>query len=156
MEMWDRPAMRPVAIVLLCAGLSLAALGCGSSGSGASGSASSSASSKRSPGGLKVITAPKFTAPGNGPVKRGLVEVAYRNITIDPHTLRVRTGTTLRWSNSDAVDHNVTSVSGPQRFASGNFGQGHSYSVKLTRPGTIHYECTIHPVSMNGTIEVLR
>ena len=64
-------------------------------------------------------------------------------------------GTTVRWTNYDSVEHNVTSKSGPQSFASGNFGEGHTFEVKLNRPGVIHYECTIHPASMNGTIEVV-
>ena len=62
----------------------------------------------------------------------------------------------MRWTNYDGVEHNVTSEGGPQRFASGNFGEGRSFEVKLTHPGTIHYLCTIHPASMNGTIDVVR
>lgn len=106
---------------------------------------------------LKVTTTPKFaTPPSSEPVLSGLVHVAYRNITINPDTLRVRVGTTVQWTDYDAVEHNVTSQGGPQRFASPNFGEGAAFKVKLTKPGVIHYECTLHPASMNGTIEVLR
>ena len=34
--------------------------------------------------------------------------------------------------------------------------EGGTFKVKVTRPGLIHYECTIHPTTMNGTIEVVR
>jgi plastocyanin len=151
--------MRPLGIMLLCACLALPLLGCGSSGSPSSATGRSSSSTKPPSGGLKVITTPKFAPPGKTPVRSGQVEVAYRNITIRPNTLRVKVGTTVRWRNLDSVLHNVTSMGGvgtPQSFASQNFGEGKSYAVTLTRPGIIHYECTIHPATMNGTIEVLR
>jgi plastocyanin len=131
--------------------------GCGSSG-GSSSSASSATtqrSSTRSPGSLKVTTTPKF-APASGPIRSGLVPIAYRNIAIAPDTVRVKVGSTVRWTNFDNVSHNVTSAGGPTRFASKDFGEGGSFEVKLTKPGVIHYECTIHPASMNGTIEVVR
>jgi len=136
----------------------LALAGCGSSG-GSSSSASSSAttqrSSTRSPGSLKVTTTPKF-APASGPIRSGLVAIAYRNIAIAPDTVRVKVGSTVRWTNFDNVSHNVTSAGGPVRFASKDFGEGASFQVKLTEPGVIHYECTIHPASMNGTMEVVK
>jgi plastocyanin len=89
-------------------------------------------------------------------VQSGVVQVAYRNIAIAPDTLKVRVGTTIVWTNHDPVEHNVTSHSGPAHLDSGNFGEGQSYRVTLTRPGVIHYLCTNHPTSMNGTIEVVR
>ena len=89
-------------------------------------------------------------------MQSGIVQVAYRNITIAPDTLKVKVGSTIKWTNYDSVEHNVTSESGPQHFASADFGEGGTYEVKLTRPGVIHYECTIHPASMNGTIEVVK
>jgi plastocyanin len=136
----------------------LALAGCGSSGgssSGASSSATSKRSSTRSPGSLKVTTTPKF-ASASGPIRSGLVPIAYRNIAIAPDTVRVKLGSTVRWTNFDNVSHNVTSAGGPARFASKDFGEGGSFQVKLTKPGVIHYECTIHPASMNGTIEVVK
>ena len=55
----------------------------------------------------------------------------------------------------DAIEHNVTSEGGPQKFASKNLAQGGTFEIKAINPGVIHYECTIHPTSMNGTIEVV-
>jgi plastocyanin len=140
--------------------------GCGSSGSSTSSAANSGKSSATVPAGgattaggssLKVTGTPKFASPSRSePVRSGTVHIAYRNITINPDTLRVRVGTTVLWTNFDAVEHNVTSVSGPKGFATSNFGQGATVSVKFTRPGTVHYLCTIHPVTMNGTIEVVK
>jgi plastocyanin len=134
----------------------LLAAGCGSSGGGSTAtSAAASAPSTTPTSTLKLSTTPHYAAPPAAAPLAGTVNVAYRNITISPDTLRVRAGTTVRWTNFDPVEHNVTSRSGPQRFVSGPMREGASYSVKLTRPGVYHYLCTIHPTSMNGTIEVV-
>jgi plastocyanin len=105
---------------------------------------------------LKVIGRPKFAAPPKSEaVQSGTVQIAYRNVTARPVTLRVKAGTTVRFTNYDPIEHNATSVGGPQHFQSKNFGEGQSFEVKLTRPGLVHFECTIHPATINGTIEVL-
>jgi plastocyanin len=140
----------------VCALLALAA-GCGSSSSGSNSTTGSSAHTKTAAGGgLKPVTTPKFAAPSSSePVKSGVVQIAYRNIAIDPDTIRVKVGTIIRWTNYDPVEHNVTSESGPDKFASKNFGEGHTIEFKMTKPGIVHYECTIHPTTMNATIEVV-
>jgi plastocyanin len=94
--------------------------------------------------------------PASAPVQSGSVQIAYRNITIQPDTVKVKVGSTITWTNYDSIEHNVTSLGGPQKFASGDIGEGTHFAIKATRPGVIHYECTIHPTSMNGTIEVVR
>jgi plastocyanin len=144
-------ALTPIA----CATL-LALGGCGSSGgsSSSSSTAKTTSSTSASPS-LRVTTTPKF-APASGPVRSGIVPIAYRNIAISPDTVRVKVASTIVWKNLDNVEHNVTSEGGPSRFASKDFGEGAKFQVKLLTPGVIHYECTIHPASMNGTIEVVR
>lgn len=142
--------------LLACAAL---AAGCGSSSSSGSATTSSGAASPKTTtaGHLRVLTTPKYLAPSqSAPVHAGTVPVAYRNIAISPDTLRVKAGTVVRWTNYDAVEHNVTSHGAGQHLASGNFGEGQTFSVRMTRPGVIHYTCTIHPATMNGTIEVVR
>jgi plastocyanin len=148
--------MRTCLAALLAGSALLLAAGCGSSG-GSGGGSGTTATAGESGGGLKTDTTPKFASPSStAKVQSGVVDVAYRNITISPDTLRVKVGSTIRWTNFDSVEHNVTSQSGPQRFASPGIGEGGTFEVKLTRPGVIHYLCTIHPASMNGTIEVVR
>ncbi len=86
------------------------------------------------------------------------MQIAYRNIAIDPDTVRVKVGSTIRWTNYDSTPANVTSeggAGGPYKFASKNFGEGGTFEIKASRPGVIHYECTLYPVTMNGTIEVV-
>jgi plastocyanin len=152
-----------IAAVIACGALALMA-GCGSSSGSAGSSTSSTTTATRaktgtsSSGGasLKIDTTPKFASPSpSAPVQSGVVQIAYRNIAIDPDTVRVKVGSTIRWTNYDSAQANVTSVSGPQRIASKNFGEGGTFEVKVEKPGVIHYECTLYPVTMNGTIEVL-
>lgn len=153
-----------IATVIACCALLLTA-GCGSSGSPTTSSSTgtatttaattTTASSGKSE--LRSDTTPKFVAPSSSEsVHSGVVQIAYRNITIEPDTLRVKVGSTVKWTNYDPVQANVTSVGpSPQKLASKNFGEGSSFEVKLEKPGVIHYECTLYPATMNGTIEVV-
>jgi plastocyanin len=162
-------------VAIACLALAPAVAGCGSSSTsstspattsstaaGASPTTPSSSSTTHTTssvsGGFKVTTTPKFASPEpSAPVQRGVVEVAYRNIAIDPDTLRVKVGSTIKWTNYDSVDHNVTSIgAGPQKFASKEFGENGTFEIKVDRPGIIHYESTTQPATMNGTIEVVR
>jgi plastocyanin len=146
----SRLAITRSLLALAAGGVLALVAGCGSSSS--SSTTSKSTSTKASS--LKVNTTPKF-APAGGAVRSGTVNVAYRNIAIAPDTLKVKVGSTIKWTNFDEVAHNVTSEGGPQTFASKDFTQGGTFSIKALKPGVIHYECTIHPASMNGTIEVV-
>lgn len=166
--------MRTALPAITCCLLALAA-GCGSSsstgGSSSAGATTTSATATTgtaTPGAktssspsaaLKVDTTPKFASPSpSAPVQSGLVQIAYRNIAIDPDTVRVKVGSTIKWTNYDSVQANVTSeggVGGPYKFASKNFGEGGTFTIKAEKPGVIHYECTLYPVTMNGTIEVV-
>jgi plastocyanin len=151
--------------LLACCALVLIA-GCGSSSDTAgtttgSSSATTGTTAKTSSAGStaaspKLDTTPKFAKPSaSAPVQSGVVQIAYRDITIQPDSVRVKVGSRVRWTNYDAAQANVTSVSGPQRIASKNFGEGASFEVLLHTPGVIHYVCTLYPTTMNGTIEVV-
>jgi plastocyanin len=154
-----------IAAVIACCALVLS--GCGSSGSSSSTGTTTTATtagttttgrttSSAAGGGLKGDTAPKFASPSSSaPVQSGVIQIAYRNIAIDPDTVKVKVGSTIKWTNYDSTQANVTSESGPQKITSKNFGEGGSFEVKLEKPGVIHYECTLFPTTMNGTIEVV-
>ena len=154
-----------IAAAMTCGALALMA-GCGSSSNATSSSTTSttaatttgakSGASTSGGASLKVDTTPKFATPSpSSAVQSGLVQIAYRNIAIDPDTVRVKLGSTIRWTNYDSTQANVTSEGGPLKFASKNFGEGGTFEIKASKPGVIHYECTLYPVTMNGTIEVV-
>jgi plastocyanin len=63
----------------------------------------------------------------------------------------VKVGTTVTWSNGDAVGHTVTADGGA--FDSGTIAPGTSFSRRFGSAGTFAYHCKIHP-SMTGTITV--
>jgi plastocyanin len=161
---------RGLPALIACASAVALASGCGSGGSSTSETTTvtvggrtstvvvgkSASASKTASGGLQTDTTPKYATPeASAPVQSGVVPIEYRNIAINPDAVKVKVGSTIRWTNYDPIEHNVTSKSGPATFKSKNFGEGGTFEYKVTRPGVIHYENTLQPVSMNGTIEVV-
>jgi manganese oxidase len=131
--------MRRLLGISMCA-IAVAAAGCGGGGGG--GSSSTPASS-----------APASSAPAASG-KSATVEM--KNIQFNPKTLTVSKGTTVTWKNSDSVAHDVTKQTGPgPKFQSGtgDIGSGGTFKTTFNDPGTIKYECTVHP-GMTGTIVV--
>jgi plastocyanin len=149
--------LRRAAILLITLAAAVPVTGCGSSSTTSSSSSSTPAgTASRTSGSVQANTTPNYASPSPGaPVLSGSVQVAYRDISIHPDTLRVRVGSRVTWTNYDPVTHNVTSEGGPQRFSSGDLGEGGKFSIVASHAGVIHYMCTIHPASMNGTIEVV-
>jgi plastocyanin len=150
---------RALPVSIACAALLLAA-GCGSSESkGSTSSTGSTGATSQTGPQSGIVPNGKInyaSPPANAPVQSGIVNISYHEITIEPDTLKVKVGSTIRWTNHDPVEHNVTSASGPIKFASKNFGEGRTFEIKVNTPGVIHYRCTLHPATMNGTIEVVK
>lgn len=136
----------PAIAIILCTAL---VAGCGSSKKSSSNSSSAPA----------PATTPGTTtsASGGAAPSGGVVEVKMQNIAFSPATVQAKVGQTIKWTNEDAVDHNVIG-SGAQSFRSPSaFGQGGTFSVKLTKPGTIKFICSLHPATMgNGKIVVTK
>jgi plastocyanin len=107
--------------------------------------------------GLQPDKPPQYAAPPEGAATQsGTVQIEYRNIAINPDAIKVKLGSTVRWTNYDPVEANVTSEGGPLKFKSKNLHEGESFEVQMTKPGVIHYQSTLHPVTQNGTIEVVQ
>jgi plastocyanin len=163
--------MRRAALALAAIAAIAPIAGCGSSESGGSSTAGSSATGSKTTSKTASSTGttgkPKeglihngqinyASPPASAPVQSGTVKIKYHEITIEPDTLRVKVGSTIEWINEDPIEHNVTSEPGaPSKLASGNFGEGHTFRFTLTKPGILHYKCTNHPATMNGTIEIV-
>jgi plastocyanin len=84
------------------------------------------------------------------------VEVDQRNLAFVPGVLPVVRGTTVAFTNSDDVQHNVftpSEVAG--RFDLGSYARGEAREVTFDRPGEALILCNIH-MEMQATIVVLR
>lgn len=68
-----------------------------------------------------------------------------------PSTITVTAGTTVKWTNKEAVIHTVTSDNGV--FNSVDLGMNQEFSFKFTTVGTYPYHC-IHHLGMNGAVIV--
>jgi len=88
---------------------------------------------------------------------------ASNKITFTPVDLTVVIGVnnTVFFVNADLQDylgHVIQSVSWPtgaQPFGAWTILPGRTANATLTTPGVYHYQCTWHPVWMEGTITVL-
>lgn len=65
----------------------------------------------------------------------------------DRPSVRLATGGVLTWRFRSQQSHQVTSLSGPQRVIVAPRTDG-AYSVRLTKPGTYSFVCTIHAPGM--------
>jgi plastocyanin len=81
----------------------------------------------------------------------GTNEVWIQGMAFDPPTITVNAGTTITWTNKDAIAHTVTSDAG--LFDSGNIGSNGTYSYMFSTAGSFPYHCNIH-TSMKATVVV--
>jgi len=82
---------------------------------------------------------------------QGANDVYIQNMAFSPATLTVAAGSTVTWTNKDAMTHTVTSDS--TLFNSGNIVVNGVYSYTFTTVGTYSYHCSIHP-SMTAKVIV--
>ncbi len=85
-----------------------------------------------------------------GQAAPGTISIA--NFTFAPAVLHVQAGETVTFINRDDTAHRIASVDGSFK-ASAALDTNDRFELKLTRPGTYRYFCSIHP-QMQGTIEV--
>jgi plastocyanin len=77
--------------------------------------------------------------------------VSIKDMAFSPASLSVSAGTTVTWTNNDAIAHTVTADDGS--YDSGNIPPGSRYSKVFSTAGTFAYHCTIHPM-MKATVTV--
>src|SRR5579859_5656437 len=100
---------------------------------------------------VDVIADKKFEAP------KDHVVVDQRKMAFIPHVVAVQQGTTVDFSNSDPVGHNVywPSISGNKKLAHnlGTWPKGEKKSFQFNDPGVAALLCNVHP-EMSGYIVV--
>lgn len=78
-------------------------------------------------------------------------DVVIEQFKYGPADITVARGTTVRWSNHDAMQHSATADDGS--FDTGLIDSGRSATYTFQQPGDYPYHCTPHPF-MKGTIHV--
>jgi len=77
--------------------------------------------------------------------------VSIENFAFSPATITVTAGSTVVWTNSDSIQHDITFDGGS--IASSVLNHNDTFSHTFTTAGTYHYICSIHPF-MHGTVIV--
>ena len=108
-------------------------------------------------GAVPTEQAPEPDSVGGREEAQKRVEVKMQNVEFQPKNVTVQKGGTVRWTNEDAVPHDVTKKSGPGKdFKSGRPGgmnKGDTFERSFPVAGKIDYICTVHP-NMAGSITV--
>jgi plastocyanin len=92
-------------------------------------------------------------------------DVDVRLLAFRPDRISILAGRTIRWTQSDAGFHTITSGTVQQsggivtaspdgRFDSGQLATDATFELTLTEPGSYEYFCTIHPATMHGVVDV--
>lgn len=84
----------------------------------------------------------------------GVALMDQRNEQFIPHVLPITAGASVDFLNSEAVYHNVFSLSPAKTFDLGRYPQGQARRVRFERPGVVSVYCDIH-THMNAFILVL-
>jgi plastocyanin len=79
------------------------------------------------------------------------VAVKIDNFVFGPQAITVPVGTTVTWTNSDAISHTVVSTDGV--FKSKVMDTDEKFSYTFTKAGTYSYYCSVHP-KMTGQVVV--
>src|SRR5260370_26933627 len=79
------------------------------------------------------------------------VPVKISQLAFSPASVTVPVGGTVTWTNSDTVDHTVTSM-GKGPLGSATLNTGGTYSSTFTTAGTYMYYCAIHPDMMGMVV----
>jgi plastocyanin len=75
------------------------------------------------------------------------------NFTFSPAVIEVPIGTSLNWVNDDDVPHTVVGTDRDSPLKSSALDTEDHYAVIMSKPGTYHYFCSLHP-HMTGTVIV--
>jgi plastocyanin len=79
--------------------------------------------------------------------------VAVKDDIFGPKSMTVKKGRTVRWVWKGKSRHNVTVVTGPKKFRSGNRKKG-GWPYTFKTRGTYRIVCTIHAPDMRMTVKV--
>ena len=96
------------------------------------------------------VPTPGGTGGTGGTGGPGANEVFIQGMAFNPSSITVSAGTTITWTNKDAIAHTVTSNT--NLFNSGSIASKGTFSFKFTSAGTFSYFCSIHPSMVASVI----
>jgi plastocyanin len=101
---------------------------------------------------LSVSCASERGTPVEGePVATNRVDMP-KSYKFEPPVIEIDAGTTVTWTNNDDFPHTVHLLDGSE--VDENVPIGESVSIPFEEPGTIDYECSLHPQQMRGRVVV--
>ncbi|MCA1555027.1 MAG: cytochrome P460 family protein, partial [Chloroflexi bacterium] len=80
----------------------------------------------------------------------GANEVGMASVAFAPNAMSVKVGTSVRFTNSDNLDHTAVALDGS--FNSGVLKPGQNFSVTFAKAGTYNFVCALHPEQMSGRV----
>ena len=104
---------------------------------------------------LLVVAAAAALAAGCGgtgtakPVATNKVTLP-KSYRFEPEAITVKAGTSVTWTNEDNFTHTIKVDHADDHKLS----PGESVSIRFAKPGTYHYECTLHSHDMHGEVIV--
>jgi len=144
----QQPRRRRWRIAALAAASTATLVGCGGS---ASGSGSPPAPSTTAAGTPSTAAAGIAGAGAPSPAAAATAGVGIVNFKFTPASLTVKVGTTVVWTNNDAIAHTVNFTT--EGINSPVLNQHDQFTHTFTAPGTYDYICSIHPF-MHGSVTV--
>jgi plastocyanin len=91
------------------------------------------------------------SGPEAAPVRTDTVDLP-KSYRFEPEVIEVDPGTIVTWTNHDDFPHNVHLLDGSDREES--LPVGGTAMIPFPDPGTVEYECSLHPQQMQGTVIV--
>lgn len=102
--------------------------------------------------GQTTAPAPAAAVRSKGVHKQVLAKEVNSTYLFGPKAVKIKVGTTIKWSNKSDAQHNVTFDKNSK--VNMDFKPNKSVSYAFTKAGTFTYHCEYHPY-MKGTVIVL-
>ena len=92
----------------------------------------------------------------------GAAEAAVATNTVDlpksyrfaPADILITSGSTVTWTNNDNFTHSVQFLDGGLPSEPRLMQPGQPTTFTFAQAGTFHYQCSLHPQNMKGTVTV--
>ncbi|HEU4672440.1 MAG TPA: plastocyanin/azurin family copper-binding protein [Candidatus Limnocylindrales bacterium] len=100
-----------------------------------------------------LVAACASTGPSGSPVATSKVDLP-PSYKFAPAAITVMAGTEVTWTNDDHFTHSVQFLDGGLPNAPLMMDPGATATFTFSAPGLYHYQCSLHPKDMQGTVQV--